>query len=335
MKVLFLLNGGSLGNATRCHALMEELLENNTEIHILTSDKAYDYFSNSNFKPKLGQLNALRYKAKNNSPSFLASFLNTPQYLKILKKNSKAIYQLYQRENFDFIFVDSEYSVGLIASKINCPIIGINNSISVLKWSFKNPLSLSLNELPSFLMESLDCLFFRIFTNKTLVPTLRNPKRFGHFYEVGPLVRKAYKETTTYKNHGVLVIPGGSPYTITPKDLKGFPIQLIPHQSENIFRNFSQEISKAEIVVANGGLSSLSEILVSGKKAYIVPMKGHLEQKANAYQLKIHGGIQVGSLKRLEKGITELKKTKKKKSQFEKFSIYNFLNSSRHQFSKT
>ena len=55
MKILFLIGGMGLGNSTRCHGIIEELIEKssklktNLHITVITWGMSYTYFKNINF----------------------------------------------------------------------------------------------------------------------------------------------------------------------------------------------------------------------------------------------------------------------------------------------
>jgi len=46
-RILFLVNGLGLGNSTRCHAVIEQLLTAGSDIEVVTSDNGLWFFATS------------------------------------------------------------------------------------------------------------------------------------------------------------------------------------------------------------------------------------------------------------------------------------------------
>src|SRR5690348_12404316 len=66
---LFVINGLGMGNSTRCHVVMESLVEMGCEIHVLTSGNGVNYFRNQACVKSLTEMASFFYSGTNGGVS--------------------------------------------------------------------------------------------------------------------------------------------------------------------------------------------------------------------------------------------------------------------------
>lgn len=296
-SILFIVNGTGLGNATRCDSIIEQLghVEN---IYICCANNSYDYFSQKKQRNlKLIKNVGFSYaKNKSGSISYFKTLLNLYSFVFLLLNNSRRILWLIRDKKIDLVFSDSDYSFVIVKFFSKCPFVAINNAAYVMKnaplafpWLFKT--------LPSLFIEFLDFLVHLIFADLIFCPTFENHyAKWGKVIFTPPLVRKKFYLIKNKKiSNAVTVLPSG--FLTTDKRIESIiarlPEDKLVYAPNDFHMNkkcsiydrlddTSNLFVKSNTIICNGGMSSLSEVLVTGVSAFVLPIKNHFEQLVNA-----------------------------------------------------
>lgn len=276
-NILFCVNGHGLGNATRTQAVINELNKNldKFNIAILATDLAVDFFKSESPEHKLIAYSS--HFRKNKKPQ---SFLKDIYYLQNL------INELSHELNIDIIITNSIYP---LKRPKKVKVFALNNSHSGWKYIHKALLNFSLG---SYLIELCDFIYHQLIPDKTLFIDLNCTSPLGNL--IPPISRKARTKVVENK---ILILPGGgndfdesflknlpqnNQYVIYRSLKSDFALNI--EQRPSSYRIF-EELSSFKLIICSGGLSSLSEVLHSGRPAIIIPQGGHHEQYMNAYHL--------------------------------------------------
>ncbi len=309
-KILFLINGLGLGNATRCHAIIEELIDKNCDVSIMTSGNGIWYFKAYKKIKIAGQLDALFYKKKKDKLSVMSTFLSFMKFRAIMKKNAILIRKVIKKINPDIIVTDSIYSISPLKTGKK-KIIAINNSNEIVSAFFKmknKPFSI----YPQFfLIEIMDCLFHKLFPDIVISPWVKNVnlKISGASHSIPPIIRK----NINLKNHKlkkVLLMLSGSNFgtNVILKNRKfNFKIDIVGRKKPINFtaiKNVTYHgkvtdnrklITDTDLAVVNGGFSAVSEMFCLKIPMIVVPVPNHSEQWINANTIQELGVGLIGN----------------------------------------
>ena len=185
-RIFFLINGLGLGNSTRCHAIIQRLLDQNVEIAIATSGNGLWYFRDQLNYPRVTEIEELHYGKKEGRLSIAATFASLGEFIRVTARNIETISLAIKKFSPDVIVSDSVYTLKRI-KKLGVPIVSLNNADVVYKSYFNiggKPFSI----LPQFYMiELMDYLYHKIVPNAVISPTLVDnvPRAAKKFNRVG------------------------------------------------------------------------------------------------------------------------------------------------------
>ena len=331
-KILFLINGLGLGNSTRCHAIIQELLKRNTEVRIVTSENGEWYFNQNLPQVKTYISKNLNYGSHLGKISALHTVFEFPNNFRAFLKNSRQLFKILDDWAPDVVVTDSIYTTYEI-KKRKIPIIAINNADMVLSGcsKFKDYPKSVLLQL--YFVEFIDYLFHKYVPSIVISPHIQLgfAKKHPKIKQVGHLVRdgiKSRKKTTTKVLSVVVMLSGsrfGSPVSFSKEDFS-YSIDVIGRDrpknslSEKIFYHGKVPdtvpiLNKADLLVVNGGYSAVSEALHMKKPMIVIPVPGHAEQWVNARIVQDCGVGLMGSEATLEQ---DLKLAVKKFNQLSK-----------------
>ncbi len=299
---LFIVNGLGMGNSTRCHAIIEHLVEHGVEVHILTSGNGLSYFSCCPQISSLEETTAFFYS----SPQ---GVINGWKELKSLRRlRCLAIQKRQDLEKFlgrisvDVVVTDSEYSTGP-ARRRGIPIIGLNNADLVVEQYTKN------NRVPGsiqshfWLVEYPDFLFHRFCCDVVISPApLPGKTLHPRIRRVGLILRRSVQNlvpphpinfpSPSQIKTAVFMLSGSIFASKICFDSKKLPFQadVVGRSGTNVENvcyhgrlldnvNF---LKKADALVINGGFSAVSEAMALNKPTFVIPVPGHAEQHINA-----------------------------------------------------
>lgn len=299
MSIVFIVNGLGLGNSTRCHAIMEHLIDRGEDIYVITSGNGIWYFENVEGIKDIFEINSFYYGAKDGKLDILSTLGSVGDFFKIARQNNQKIYDILQILKPRLAVIDSIYNFRPL-KKAGVPIVAINNS-DVVHYSYRKFGDTPDNiRMQFYCIEETDFLYHRTVPDLVLSPILDPslPNRCKKIKRVGPIVRKGYTPLplTDTPSNAVIMLSGsvfGSPVQFDKTnyginiDVIGRPAPDNREPLENItyhgkIKDTSRFLKKADLMVVNGGFSAVSEAFYMRKPVIVVPVPNHAEQWLNA-----------------------------------------------------
>ena len=306
-RIIFLVNGIGLGNSTRCYAVIQHLMDRETEIEVVTSDNGLWFFRSRTEVKTLHQIESLYYGKENSRLSIRRTLASLRDFKAIMVRNADHIENIIQDFRPHVAVIDSVYTF-IPFKKAGIPIVALNNSDVICKsyYRFKDkPVSIR----PQFYaVELMDYYFHRFIPNLVISPTFDQTVRqsCGKFQRVGPIVRKNFIPTTFKKKpeRAVIMLSGstfGSPVTLKRTnytihiDIVGrdAPPTLNVQDNNIVYQGKLLDsfplLYNADIAVVNGGFSAVSEMVYMNKPMVVIPVPHHAEQWLNARTIEYLG----------------------------------------------
>ena len=300
--ILFLINGLGMGNSTRCHAVMQPLIEHGHRIHVLTSGNGLKYFEQQPGITSLTPMEAFFYSRRKGRISGWQTVLAGRQLLQLARSKRTQLEKVLAKIKPAVAVIDSEYAIGPLKS-VGVPIVALNNSEVVvseyMRWR-DNPRSVRSQ---FWLIEFPDYLFHRKMCDLVLSPSPHpGQPRHPKFRRVGLIVRRAVYEAAqavppSYPlpreiRNVVFMLSGSIFASAVPLDSceEPFHIDVVGREGPSTSRvtyhgrllNNLPILLKADALVINGGYSAVSEALALNKPTFVLPVAGHAEQYVNA-----------------------------------------------------
>ena len=305
-RAFFLINGLGMGNSTRCHAVIQRLLDRDFEVAIATSGNGLWYFRDQLNFPRVTEIEELHYGKKEGRLSIAATFASLGEFARVMRRNAETISSALREFSPDVIVSDSIYTLKPI-KKYGVPIISLNNADVIYKsyFDFDNkPLSI-LQQF--YMIELMDYLFHKLVPDGVISPSLDEAMPCGasNFQRVGPIVRKGIESMEARGEASrVTIMLSGSTFgseirfkrdTFPVKiDIVGRTQPAAVSQHPNITYhgkviNSLELLRGADLLVVNGGFSAVSEGFVLRKPLLIIPVPNHAEQWINARTIEKMG----------------------------------------------
>lgn len=281
-----------MGHATRSIAAIDYLLSKGHEVHIFTSDKAYDILSKKYSKVHRIKGFHLIYEGDRlkNTKSIIGIVKNLPKEfipsLRTIEKNFKEIKP-------DVIVSDFEFFTSLMGKRLGIPVISANN-ISVIARTNLDKRGAKL-AYSKFIVESTEKLS-TLSADQYIIPTFfQAPVKKKNVHLVAPPVRKAIVDTKPKNENHILVYQTSPTCLDLLKTLKSLNEKFIvygfgkkPPVGNLVFYEFNEDkfiehLANSKAVIIGGGFSLLSEAIYLKKPIMSVPLKGHFEQITNAH----------------------------------------------------
>ena len=304
-KLLFIVNGLGMGNATRCESIIERLIDKKIDIEILTSGNGLQYFKDRGYVSKLYELSALYYGSKNGQLSIWRTLFEIPQFILIFFNNVRFLRNLLRATDYSGVVIDSDYTIGWLRPWVRVPVFALNNADVVLEECRK------LTEIPrevrmQYLIEKSDAWYHRAIPDMVFSPTIEsrksaNTRTLKHF---PPFVRQGLNVRTTKDElRTILIMLSGSQFSTGIEFLQtlarrgALQIQVVGREGESndwitfhgkVYQNRDM-INQADLMVINGGFSAVSEAVVLRKPAVVIPVPHHAEQFINALTVERAG----------------------------------------------
>ncbi len=227
-----------------------------------------------------------------------------PRNARLYARNSRLLNAFLGENSVDAALIDSDYHVlPLLSSGV--PITALGQASDVVRRcaADRGVPSVSTGAL---LIERLDAAFQRAVSLRTLVPAFE-PIDFGiaRATAVPLIVREEFTVPVAAPIGGpeaVRVVLSGSGigsapllawarrHSLTVLDSLGGDSWAVDAQGRPV-------VDRASAVVIQGGLSSISECIARRRKMIVVPIPGHAEQRANAFEVERRGlGLSVAEL---------------------------------------
>lgn len=306
---LFIINGLGMGNCTRCDAIIENLINLNIEVHVLTCGNGLKYFENNTKIASLNSMESFHYGSKEGKLSIAQTILSLAQYYKLYKRKTNQLIKLLEKIKPDVAVTDSEYAV-LPLKKQKIPVIGVNNSDVVVTEYFKRKNLPHSIRFQFWFVEFLDYIYHRLVCDYVISPSI-NPIQVRHpkFHRVGLIVRqnvldiskdlKSRKDKTDDPLKLIVMLSGSEFASKINFDSFNLPYkaEIVGRSGQNrdniIYHgrvwNNTKILANSDILVINGGFSAVSEAFILKKYTLVIPVPGHAEQYINAILLEESG----------------------------------------------
>lgn len=309
LTFLFIINGLGLGNAVRCHGIIQGLRAQGATVAIATANNGLWYFQHHTDWQSLHELEALHYAATpEGTLSVVGTAKNFFRYSNILYQNAQHLRYLMDHVKPHVIVTDSDYSSTLVRHR-GIPVVAINNAneVETLYHRFSDrPRSIR----PHFwTIEHHDALFHRLIPDMVISPALESRQHQAHprLHTVGPIVRCGLPCRVRRSGlHRVVVLLSGSAFAShihftqphypvaidvigrqTPTGGDHLPQGVVFHGKVADTRPLLQQ---ADMLVVNGGFSAISEGFWLGIPMVVAPVANHAEQWVNARLIQ-HLGV--------------------------------------------
>lgn len=298
-RVLFLVNGLGLGNSTRCHAIMQKLMERGVTSSVATSGNGLWYFRQQTGCENPIELGALHYGTSGGRISGARTILSIPQYLGTMRANSQLIERVMERERPDAVVTDSTY-LRRHGHTARVPLFAVNNADVVHNLYRKYPDRPASIRLQFHAVEEMDFLYHRFVPDVALSPSLIESGAAppSPYVRIGPIVRPLCRPSATAgRPSRILVMLSGSKFgspVMLTKAPAGCSVDIVGRaapENEAIppglrylgrVLNTPQLATGADLLVVNGGFSAVSEAFVMRKPLIVIPVPNHAEQWINA-----------------------------------------------------
>jgi UDP:flavonoid glycosyltransferase YjiC (YdhE family) len=305
-RILFLVNGLGLGNSTRCHAVIQWLIEQGAEIQIVTSENGLWYFRAVPNIARLHEVESLYYGAKDGRISIARTLRAITDFTGILKRNSEKIASIIADWRPDAAVSDSVYTYRPF-KRSGIPFIALNNADVVHQACRRYTDRPASIRAQFWCVEESDYLFHRLVPDLVISPTLDPslPEVGGNVRRVGPIVRRGFAPgPARIPIRRVLVMLSGSrfgspvvfertdwPFEI---DVVGRPAPANWNGPQSIrfhgkLLDNKALVENADMVIVNGGFSAVSESFTMRKLLVVIPVPNHAEQWINARTIEYLG----------------------------------------------
>ena len=320
-RVLFLVNGLGLGNATRCHAVIEELRSMNCEIAVVTSGNGFWYFKNNTVSEHLFEIPQINYAKRNGRIDILRTLFSAPKMLKTNRQNSALLENIISHFKPQVVVADSVYTSSIIR-KFDIPLVHLNNADVVMADYKKHGLPMSV-QFQFQAVERMDYLFHKFNSDAVISPSFDpdQPVLHGSVCRVPVIVRPGLKKVSKRSPPRILVMLSGSVFgtKVSIQNTKlGIPINIVGRERDSsevklkgidfIGRvpNSIHYINASNLAVVNGGFSAVSEMFFRRCPMVVIPIPGHSEQYVNAKTIERLGVGLMAEEHELENKLEEL-----------------------------
>jgi UDP:flavonoid glycosyltransferase YjiC (YdhE family) len=310
-RILFLVNGLGLGNSTRCHAVIQRLLEQGAEIQVVTSGNGLWYFRSVPGIARLHEVESLYYGVKDGRISIARTLTAVTDFVAILRRNAETIAAVLSNWHPDVAVTDSVYTSRPF-KRAAIPLVALNNA-DVVHKSYRRFADRPRSIRPQFwCVEEPDYLFHRLVPDLVISPTLDPtlPEVQGNVRRVGPIVRQGFSPLAARSPVAcVLVMLSGSrfgsPVAFDRTDWP-FEIDVVGRPAPSNWDvggrirfhgkllDNKALVEKADMVVVNGGFSAVSESFSMRKPLVVIPVPNHAEQWVNARTIE-HLSVGMGA----------------------------------------
>ena len=301
-QCLFLINGLGMGNSTRCHAIMEQLVERGVRVDVLTSGNGLAYFANRPEAASLIPTRGFHYSSRNGHVSGFRTAASLLDHYRIGRQKQDDLEALLTRLPVDVIVTDSEYSTSP-ARKMGIPLIGLNNADLVVAEYLRKVRTPPGIHSHFWLVEYSDYLFHRFRCDAVISPSPQaGTSRHPRINRVGLIVRRAVRtiapqERTAFPEprniRSVVFMLSGSTFASAVDFGDGklpFRVDVVGREGSNrgnvVFHGRLMDnihlLQQADALVINGGFSAVSEAIALNKPTFVIPVSGHAEQYVNA-----------------------------------------------------
>jgi len=293
MDILYGVTGEGIGHATRSHVILEHLRKKH-DVHIVASNKAYNYLSR--LYDDITEIEGFELTIDDNeldrSKTFTSILKSMPKKTRI---NFNQFMDTRKKISPDVVISDFDSFAYMFGRTHRRPVIAIDNihvisrcdiEIPVSMWTnYKFTKTIIGNKLPNCKHYLLTTFFYPEVMEKNT-----------HLF--GPIVRPKVYNAKKKEGEHILVYQTSNTSKRLMKLLNGLDRKFIIYgynEDKKVgqleFKNFSEQgfiddLASAKGVIANSGFSLISEALTLQKPYYAIPLKKQFEQMLNGLYLK-------------------------------------------------
>jgi hypothetical protein len=282
-KILISCAGLGMGNASRVSAIAQELLDTDVQLTIASWGAGFlflqEFKKNQNLRFELIELKSYGGSLARSMKSFMTNCLR--------------LRRLVSKFQPDAILLDSDYHVlAYLGSSAPRYFLGQADEIVSLSQQIRLP---TLRMRVDFVMrETLDRLFQKTICAKVFCPSFESAgDSSGKIEKIPLVVRREFLQTekSQAKSERVGILPGGSGWDADKLSLlqAKYPLSEWVHPDRRIQITRSSDLAPYEVIVCQGGMSSISECLALNKFMLIVPIQNQAEQFITAAALEKKG----------------------------------------------
>ncbi len=327
MKILFIVTGIGLGDATRVHAVIEAIMKKQPKTKVLIAgyDNSFNYFRGKYPTIKIHGYRMMGRRMKFSFWSFVTRNFLLPFYWVYTAIKLK---RSVKRFNPDIIISDFEPSGITIAKAIDKKCVAIFGFDPFLYAEYRKEHRISrLMALQARYLESLYSKFSFV-----IIPALGGRRRTLVYNYVNPILSKKFDKLPSkakimkelkLKKEPIVVMLGGSKFGMKlaksiASNTKHFKNELfIAFGGEEtkikakkfIHYPYSDEIHKyikaAKAVITLGGQTTIAECIALKRPMLIYPIEDHIEQLLNAFAMEDYSMSAKFSEERLKDDIKE------------------------------
>lgn len=284
-----------MGNASRVFAIAQALAKQSpgVEIHFFSWGKGYEFLeraireADSPFH--LGLLLPYPWSAEGRSP--LSRFSNMlVSYARAFAKNTMILRAACRSIRPDFVILDSDYHFFAFFPRRQKRMFFLGQAIDVVERAKDmgyRPLRLA-SRLSFWACEKLDGMIQQAVSDKVFVPSFlerEDPETDERALRVPLIVREEFRtagrRVARVKSIGVSSGSGieSDRFTEVASSVGG----AMATPADSLLRlTHPWDFQEAELVVVQGGLSSISECIALKRPMLVVPIRGRAEQEVNA-----------------------------------------------------
>jgi len=332
MKILYGVPGEGMGHATRSKVIIQYLLEQNHDVRVVSSDRAFT-FLNTAFPGRVNEIKGFHFAYKNAKISKGGTFmLNLKSAGKNLVYNYIKKLEIEHTFEADLVISDFESFAYFYAKMHKLPIISIDN-MQVMNRC-KLDIAISKEEESNFTLAKQIVKAKLPGCNQYLISSFFEAEIVKKNTQlVPPIIREAILQAKTSEGNHILRYQTSSSLENVHETLAKLPHEhfIVYGMNQNYtegnvqFKPFSEtefisDFASAKAVIANGGFSFLSEAVYLHKPIYSFPIDGQFEQYMNAaYIEKLGYGRHFKSLgsDQLKAFLYDLPHFKKQLAQYE------------------
>src|SRR3989339_9224 len=290
-KIIYGVAGEGSGHASRSKILIEHLLGQGHQVKVVSHDKGYE-----NLSPYFDvlKISGLRMTYKHNQLHYVETLFANLLKLPGLQRSFQKIKNLIEEFAPQIIISDFEPLTALIAHLKNISLISVDNQHQLTNTRFSYPREYLEEAVLAKTVSRL--MVYR--TKAYLVTSFFNtPITHARTYLFPPILRQEVLEARPSQGNFVLIYVNSNfsdLVDVLEKIGKQFVVYGISSNKKikNITfkkpsqKEFLEDLTHCQAVIATAGLSLISEALYLGKPYLAIPVKHQFEQILNAYYLE-------------------------------------------------
>lgn len=300
MKILYGVVGDGMGHAIRSSVILDKLIADGHEVHIVVSGRAYDFLK-ARF-PEVSRIWGLTIVTRDNELKNTRTVAqNVKEAVRGWPANIKQYFEVESRFSPDLVISDFETWTWLFAKRHRLPLICIDN-IQVINRCNHSPEVLGPDTKNFGIIRSVVQAKCPKASHYLITTFFYPPVRKKHTTLVPPILRHTILEAEPIDGEHLLVYQTQESFHKLPKLLKNIdrPVYVYGlrkdltadvHDENLIFRPFSetqfvQDLRSCAGIIASAGFTLIGEALHLKKPYLATPVKRQFEQILNGKYLQ-------------------------------------------------